>query len=155
VYVLGAGASVHANYPLASGLGTSLAAWIATLPPEHPYRLTLRQVIEAYGSLGDFEAVLADLMTCLPGSTAAGLLPGVRPDLLSNLKEAIRGHFDTIRASPVPLYDQLACSLRPGDLVLTFNYDLAVERALAAAGLWDIRTGYETQLAVCPAAKHQ
>jgi hypothetical protein len=114
VYVLGAGASVHAGYPLASALGNSLAAWIQTLPHEHHYRFMLNQIVEVYRGMGDFEAVLADLMTCAPGSTAAGLAPGVRPDLLSNLKEAIRGHFDTIRANPAPLYDQLAHTLGSG-----------------------------------------
>jgi hypothetical protein len=142
VYVLGAGASVHAKYPLASALGTSLAAWIETLPPEHQYRLRLRQVINAYGTLDNFEAILTDLMTCLPGSPAAALQPAVRPYLISDLQEAIREHFDTIRTEPAPLYDQLARTLRPGDVVLTYNYDLGVERALVGVGLWDIRTGY-------------
>lgn len=142
VYVLGAGASVDAGYPLASGLGRSLAAWIRTLPQEHQYRRSLRQIKRAYGTLDNFEAVLADLMTCPPGSPAAGLRPAVRPDLLSDLKEAIREHFDIIRTAPAPLYAQLAHCLRRGDLVVTYNYDLGLERALGEAGLWNIGTGY-------------
>ena len=42
VYVLGAGASVHARYLLASALGTSLAAWIENegfLMPAQPRRI--------------------------------------------------------------------------------------------------------------------
>ena len=77
----------------------------------------------------------------MPGSRAASLGPD-RPNLLSDLKEAIRDHFDAIRSGPAVLYDSLACHIQPSDIVITFNYDLAVERALRSAGLWDIKTGY-------------
>jgi hypothetical protein len=141
VFVLGAGASRHAGYPLAAEMGNCLAAWVNTLPSEHKYRSCLEQIVDLYGGLHNFEAILADLMTCPPGSRAAGL--GVKlPYLLSDLKEALRDYFDTIRSTPAPLYDKLAHVLRPGDLVITFNYDLGVERALHTAGLWDIKTGY-------------
>ena len=141
VFILGAGASHHAGYPLAAAMGKCLAAWINTLPAEHQYRSCLEQISELYGGLENFESILADLMTATPGSRAASL--GVtRPYLLSDLKEALRDHFDSIRSAPAPLYDKLARVLRQGDLVITFNYDLGVERALRAAGLWDIRTGY-------------
>ena len=141
VFVLGAGASLHAGYPLAAQMGNCLRAWIETLPPEHHYRSRLEQVSKLYGGLEDFESILADLMTAAPGSRAASL--GVtRPYLLSDLKEAVRDHFDSIRSAPAPLYDNLGRVLRQGDVVITFNYDLGVERALRAAGLWDIRTGY-------------
>ena len=122
-------------------MGNCLAAWINSLSSEHQYRLRLEQIVELYGGLGNFETILADLMTAAPGSRAAGL--GVtRPYLLSDLKEALREHFDAIRSTPAPLYDRLARVLCPGDSVITFNYDLGVERALHTAGLWDIKTGY-------------
>jgi hypothetical protein len=141
VFVLGAGASHDAGYPLAAEMGKGLAAWITTLSSEHKYRSCLDQIAGLYGELDDFEAILADLMTCPPGSRAAGL--GVKlPYLLSDLKEALRDYFDTIRSTPAPLYDKLARVLRRGDSVITFNYDLGVERALHAAGLWDVKCGY-------------
>ena len=80
-------------------------------------------------------------MTCAPGSRAASL-GATRPYLLSDLKEAIREYFDAIRSAPAVLYDSLACLVRPDDVVITFNYDLGVERALRAEGLWDVKTGY-------------
>jgi hypothetical protein len=141
VFVLGAGASFHAGYPLAADLGNSLATWIDTLSPEHQHRSCLEQLVEAYESLDDFEAILADLMTCTPGSRA-GTLGTRRPRLLENLKEAIREYFDAIRSTPAPLYDGLARILRHGDKIITFNYDLGVERALHAAGLWNVECGY-------------
>ena len=141
----------HAGYPLAAQMGKCLAAWINTLPPEHQYRSCLEQIAELYGGLENFESILADLMTAAPGSRAASL--GVtRPYLLSDLKEALRDHFDSIRSAPAPLYDRLARVLRQGDLVITFNYDLGVERALRAAGLWDIRTGYGFSIESCGTA---
>jgi hypothetical protein len=122
-------------------MGNCLAAWIDTLPPEHQYRSCLAQIAELYGGLENFESILADLMTAAPGSRAASF--GVmRPYLLSDLKEALRDHFDSIRSAPAPLYDKLARVLRQGDVVITFNYDLGVERALRAAEMWNIRTGY-------------
>jgi hypothetical protein len=142
VFVLGAGASYHAGYPLAAEMGKRLAAWIGTLPSGHDYHVYLGQIAEAYGGLDDFEAVLADLMTCPPGSPALALPPAFLPPLLTNLKEAIRDYFDSIRSGSPILYDKLAEIIRPGDSVITFNYDLAVEHALHTAGLWYIETGY-------------
>lgn len=121
-------------------MGICLAEWINTLPSEHKYRVLLRQIVDVYGALDNFEVILADLMMCPPGSRAESL--GVtRPDL-SDLKEAIRDYFDTIRSMPAPLYDGFARVVRFGDTIITFNYDLGVEHALRAAGLWDIKTGY-------------
>ena len=106
-------------------MGNRLAAWINTLPTGHEHRGCLQQIVDVYGTLDSFESILADLMTCPPGSKAAA--SGVaRPYLLSNLEEAIRDHFDAIRSTSAPLYDGLARILRPGDLVITFNYDLGV-----------------------------
>ena len=64
VFVLGAGASHDAGYPLAAEMGKGLAAWITTLSSEHKYRSCLDQIAGLYGELDDFEAILADLMTC-------------------------------------------------------------------------------------------
>ena len=107
VVILGAGASFHAGYPLAAVMGHDLAAWISTLPDDSEHHWCLQEIKRTYGTLDDFETILADLMTCPPGSIAESI--GVsRPYVLSSLKEAIRGHFDTIRAKPTPLYDRLA-----------------------------------------------
>lgn len=91
VFILGAGASLHAGYPLAAQMGNCLAAWINTLPLEHQYRSSLKQIADLYGELENFESILADLMTAAPGSRAASL--GVaRPYLLGDLKEALRDY---------------------------------------------------------------
>jgi len=141
VFVLGAGASIHAGYPLAAEMGNRLAAWINTLPSEHPYRYYLKRVVDSYETLDNFEAILADLMTCAPDSPAAAL-KAERSLLLPNLQEAVREHFNWICSVPAPLYDGLARLLRPHDTIITFNYDLGIERALRATRLWHIETGY-------------
>jgi len=113
VFVLGAGASFHAGYPLAAEMGKRLAAWVETLPPDHQYRSWLKQIDDLYGTLDDFETILADLMTSTPGSPAASV--GLaRPYLLGDLKEAIRDHFDAIRSAPTELYNGLVRLLLPG-----------------------------------------
>jgi hypothetical protein len=55
VFVLGAGASFHAGYPLAAEMGKRLAAWVETLPPDHQYRSWLKQIADLYGALDEFE----------------------------------------------------------------------------------------------------
>jgi hypothetical protein len=101
----------------------------------------LNQVADLYGELDNFESILGDLMTCPTGSQAAAL-GARRPLLLDDLQEAIREYFDVIRSASAPLYDGLARFLHPGDRVITFNYDLGIERALRSTGLWNIGSGY-------------
>lgn len=141
VFVLGAGASLHAGYPLAAEMGKCLAAWIETLSADHPYQGDFARVVDLYGSLDNFEYILEDLMTCPPGSPASAL-GASRFYLLHNLQEAVHDYFDVIRSMPAPLYDGLSRCLRPDDKVITFNYDLGIERALRSAGLWDVKSGY-------------
>jgi hypothetical protein len=65
---------------------------------------------------------------------------------LVSLRVAIPEFFNSVRERPLigpDLYRLLARNkVRHGDAILTFNYDLAVERALKAEGLWEIGDGY-------------
>ncbi len=59
-------------------------------------------------------------------------------------------------SSPRDLYHVLAQEkIKPGDTVVTFNYDLACERALHMAGLWEVGDGYGFDLGLrsIPSAK--
>jgi hypothetical protein len=151
VVVLGAGASYHARYPLAAAMGHCLAAWINTLPADSEHHWCLQEITRTYGALDDFETILADLVTCPAGSKADGLGTS-RPYVLNGLKEAIRDHFATIRSAPTLLYDRLAALLQPGDAVITFNYDLGIERALSMASKWNVSTGYGFTIGRTPKA---
>jgi hypothetical protein len=141
VIILGAGASFHAGYPLASQMGKSLVAWIEILPADHHFRTVNRQIEERYGSLDNFESILADLMTPSQDSQRTEF-ETLRPYILGDLQEALRQQFEMIRSRPVALYERLVKLIQPGDIVITFNYDLAIEKALQEAGLWRISTGY-------------
>jgi len=91
VFVLGAGAFVHAGYPLASQLGKRLTTRISALPAQHEYHSYLQQIVELYGGLDDFESVLSDLMTARPGSPARTLPQGYLPQLLPLTRPALLG----------------------------------------------------------------
>lgn len=63
--------------------------------------------------------------------------------ILRALEGAIRDFFSGIRGNPAPLYERLAKDrIRPGDVVITFNYDMGIERALRFNGLWHLHDGY-------------
>lgn len=141
VVILGAGASVHVGYPLAAEMGTRLAAWVDTLPPNHDLRWAIEKVREEYKGLDEFESILADLMS-RPTAQNPTVFERMRPYILSGLQEGLRQYFDTIRVNPAPLYNELARALDPGDCVITFNYDLSVEKALRGRNLWRVSTGY-------------
>ena len=147
VFVFGAGASHDAGYPLAAKLGVGLENW-ANSPPlsdKEAHRVCLAQLAAfPFDNLDNFEAILTELTTSPPGSRAAAL-SSTYPNILTSLQEAIRAYFDWIRSVTfpgVPRYDEFAGLLRDGDIVITFNYDLGIERALRTSNLWDIRTGY-------------
>jgi hypothetical protein len=98
---------------------------------------------DLYGGLGNIEQILTDLDECFPGSRAASLQRPIRASLLASLRQALREFFNAIRDAPAPLYERLAREcLNPGDVIITFNYDVACERELKRAGLWEISDGY-------------
>jgi len=127
------------------------------------------QVRETFGSLDDFEGILGKLEeygqqrvrptgpttycqdhtdiwhACAVGDRgvpARGFYP---QNLRSNLILAFREFFyqtEELRTTP-NAYDSFAeRKARPDSSVISFNYDIALERALAKAGKWDIGNGY-------------
>jgi hypothetical protein len=106
----------------------------------------MKQLQTTYGTLDDFESVMTDLCVCAPGSHASTLPHHMRPYLIGDIEEGITEYFNAIRPRPALLCDQLAQCTRHGDVVLTFNYELSIERSLSAAGLWHINDGYGFRL---------
>ncbi|HVC00464.1 MAG TPA: hypothetical protein VNJ12_14185 [Candidatus Dormibacteraeota bacterium] len=147
-YVLGAGASLHAGYPLASQLGSALFDWaVHKKPPGDWYRDCIELAHETYRGLGDLERILTDLDDCPPGSPGAILSASQRGNIRQSLLVSISEFFRALRQSPSPLYDRFAYErVRAGDVIVSFNYDLACERALRNAGLWEIDDGYGFRL---------
>ncbi len=147
-YILGAGASRHAGYPLASELGRELYNWILHNKPEdYIWRNCIEELHEVYGGLEDLESILTELDECPPGSRAATFR-----DVGSKrgtVRFCIPEFFTSLRQRPALLYDRLAHErIHPGDTVITFNYDQACERSLKKAGLWEISDGYGFSLGI-------
>jgi hypothetical protein len=179
-YILGAGASAHAGYPLASRLLQALSDWLdSASESEHwvaPCRNRILQVRETFGTLDDFEGILGKLEAygqkrvrptgpvtyrqdpkdifhdCTEGfrgvddATSDAPAEGFYPQYLrSDLIMALREFFHQAEQSRTgqTAYDSFAEQKIGSDsLVITLNYDVALERALANAGKWDIGTGY-------------
>ena len=174
-YILGAGASASAGYPLVSKLLHRLSDWLDRCDPADCWWVGLRrnrivQVRETFGSLDDFEGILGkleeyghkrvkptspttyrqdhrdirdDYFEGLRGATTAeGFYPqSLRSDLISAFRDFFY-HIEQNRSEPTA-YDWFASRrMTPDSTIITFNYDVALERALARAGKWDVGTGY-------------
>lgn len=146
-YVLGAGASIHAGYPLASKLGNELYDWVRRSAPKNDLWCGyIEELHNLYGGLADLEKILTDLDECPPDSPASSLSDTHRGNMRGAVRDSTREFFNTIRqrlGTHHALYDRLAAErIRERDFVITFNYDMACERALKKAGLWEISDGY-------------
>lgn len=148
-YVLGAGASRHAGYPLAGDLWNQLYDWVRENKPDGDWcRASIEQLNQLYGgptNFGkiNFEEILTELDDCPPSSRAATLEGTHRGSVRANAQRSILDCFDGIRQRPALLYDQFARErVQTDDIIITFNYDLACERALNTAGKWEISDGY-------------
>ncbi len=143
-FVLGAGASVHAGYPLAGKLGDALRDWIhGNKPPGHEYRIHIDQLHKHYGGLGNIEQILTDFDECGPDSPVASIKPPIRANLLHDLRFSIREFFVDLGKRQAALYRRFARQrVQPNDVLITFNYDWMLERELKKAGLWEIDDGY-------------
>ena len=183
VYVLGAGASVSAGYPLASQLLRELSSWLDRCDSSVHWvpwaRNRIVQIRETFGSLDDFEATLGrleeygqqrvkparqttyrqdywdiahDCMERLqgvdcgdPNIPAQGFYPQyLRSDLIGAFREFFY-HVEELRTKANAYDDFAGRKACPDSCVITFNYDIALERALAKAGTWDIGNGYGFQ----------
>jgi hypothetical protein len=183
VYVLGAGASVSAGYPLASQLLGELSSWLDCCDSSVHWvpwaRNRIVQIRETFGSLDDFEATLGrleeygqqrvkptgqttycqdykdlahDCMERLqgvdcgdPNIPAQGFYPQyLRSDLISAFREFFY-QVEELRTKANAYDDFAERKACPDSSVITFNYDIALERALAKARMWDIGNGYGFQ----------
>jgi hypothetical protein len=152
VYVLGAGASHHAGYPLAAQLGESITQWLDVAhESEHcprwrieQYKSQFAQVRQHYASLHDFELIVTDLQRwSRKAIKKRRSCPFMSPaNVAADIRSAIADFFAQIRQE-AHLYRQFADEkLKNGDVVISFNYDVAIERELKRAGLWEISDGY-------------
>jgi len=141
---LGAGASLHAGYPLTADLGNRLHDWARQ--SDFMLRGHVEELHQLYGGLKDLEQILTDLHERPVRSHAATLGQTHCGSIIGALNVAIPEFFYSLRENPIQgrdLYRELAQNkFRNGDTIITFNYDLACERALKMEGKWEIGDGY-------------
>jgi hypothetical protein len=147
VYVFGAGASLHAGYPLAATMGGALLDFMLKYPMP-PYPAAAQFLIDTFHKSPNIEDVMTELASRIDSlkemKTAEGRAERTR---LANyrglLNASLREWFREIHTKAAPAYAAFADKVaRPGDVVITFNYDDSLERELKRTGKWDISGGY-------------
>jgi hypothetical protein len=144
VYVLGAGASKHVGYPLASTMGSEMLSW---MEKRDDFRYTAEFIRDEFGDSPDIENVITELdahIKCLENVTE--LEDRRRRTTYTSqrmeLRKAVPIWFSEIHHNPASAYSKFAERVQPGDVVITFNYDDSLERELKRLGKWDIWQGY-------------
>jgi hypothetical protein len=146
-YVLGAGASCHKGHPLTTELGNRLYEWVRhNWTDEIGWKGYIEALHRHYDGLANLESVLTELYERPPGSRASALNKTCCGQALGALKVAIPEFFNSVRKQQIQGSDSYEVfarhAVRSGDLIVTFNYDLACERALRTEGKWEIGDGY-------------
>jgi hypothetical protein len=138
-YVFGAGASVHANYPLASKLWPSVEELVRKEPPfDRAYGSVIDRMHGLFDTSKPFEVLLTELDDRI-SRTSDQLLVSLR----NSVQLMVYDYFNRIRGNPAELYRLFAQDiLTPQDTVITFNYDVSLDRELCRSGKWSVLTGY-------------
>ncbi len=133
-YILGAGASRHVGYPLASEMGPEMQKYL--LSSSRPdYRVMGHYLADTFGQEWNIEDVITTLQKKREGTK------------LGVLSDALSTWFREIRKNPAPTYATFVDKLiQTGDTIITFNYDDSLERELIRAGKWDISYAYGFRL---------
>lgn len=156
-FVLGAGASRDAGYPLANTMASELLQWMKRAPRdpdsyEARYPATAQFLEECFPDLRPFENV-EDLVTAIQNLIDEGE-NGTREQrarrAVANeygvFKNAVRSWFAEIQrgaALKSSAYRDFARNIVvPGDRIITFNYDVSLERELRLAGKFEVGDGY-------------
>jgi len=138
VFVLGAGASLHVGYPLTRDLGPKLIEWAASNTRSNQLNWPDPDELSKLGALDDIEELISQI--------EKNPKPG---PILEGLRNALCEYFDTIRIGEAALYRRLAEDVvETSDVVVTFNYDVSLDRELRRAGKWNVGDGYGFSLGI-------
>jgi hypothetical protein len=146
-YVFGAGASFHAQYPLCAAMGEGLLEFMLRYPIER-YRDSASILIGMFGKTPNIEemiTVLEERIESLKGAedSTDRATRSVLAHAHAHVGEMLREWFRIIHENPAPLYAKFAKEIiKPGDTIITFNYDDSLERELKRAGIWELSHGY-------------
>ena len=141
-FILGAGASVHAGYPLGRYVWRDLVAWVKNEPELQEVQPVV-EFVEGHfrDHLDNFEELLISFEQFEISSQGGKDLPR---NFFWTLHAAITRYFVSIQKKQRALaYRAFAKSfVKPGDVIVTFNYDIEIERALKENNKWEIGDGY-------------
>jgi hypothetical protein len=151
-YVLGAGASYHAGYPLANSMGSELFHWMKKQVSATGYAArfpaTAQFFEELFGSVGNIEDLMTRMQKMIDDYEDGTSKQRATRSQVANergvLVEAVRGWFAEIRQQDQAQAYQLFARniIRSGDCIITFNYDVALDRELGLAGKFAVGDGY-------------
>jgi hypothetical protein len=146
-YVLGAGASCDAGYPLAKTMAAGLLQWMKR-PPHNPnsyaarYPATAHFLEEHFAPIEDIEVLVTSILKLIGEYENGTREQRAERTLVANeygvFKTAVRAWFAEIQqgvALDSSAYRDFARDIVvPGDCIVTFNYDVSLERELRLAG---------------------
>jgi hypothetical protein len=155
-YVLGAGASLHAGYPLMSGMLAKLLEWMRTRE-NASFRDSAEWVtgnFEAVTNIEDLFGLFQTVIQDFAGGTLEerALRSNVANFQRPSLVQALCEWFAEISGSTATAYRWFASNIvAPGDCIITFNYDVSLDHELRAAGKWEVGDGYGFEMDGLPA----
>jgi hypothetical protein len=147
VYIFGAGASLHAGYPLASKMGAPLLEFMLNYSHEW-FQASAHTLVEIFGSSPNIEDLISDIDTKIASLENEDDFEDkfLRSKLVyarGHVAHTLRAWFLTLHDHPANVYAQFADQIvKPGDTVITFNYDDSLDRELKKSGKWDLSHGY-------------
>jgi hypothetical protein len=163
-YVLGAGASHGAGYPLASRLLVELFDWMKNSPHEpnsyaSRYPETARYFEGSFGEFRNIEILATEIQKQIEQLENGTREQRVQRTVLANeygvLKNALRAWFMEIQRRSAltgyPYQEFAKNVVAAGDRIVTFNYDVSLERELKLAAKFEVGDGYGFRVENLPA----
>ena len=160
-FVLGAGASRDAGYPFAKDMGRGLLSWMEQAQPEGlcDFSGSASFLREAFADAEDIESLLEQMEQVTTPSNATSPRERMLAARIANvdrptLIHGLRRWFEQIdRESSNSSYRHFAEKvIQPNDTVITFNYDVSLDKELKRVGLWEVGDGYGFEIESLPAS---
>src|SRR5689334_16829276 len=114
VYVFGAGASIHAGYPLASKMGEGLLEFMLNYEfPNDNFRSSAQNMIEIFGTTPNIEDLVSELEIKLDSLQNAEsyddrVMGIIFRDCLTHISQMLREWFRVLHNHPAHLYAAFA-----------------------------------------------
>jgi hypothetical protein len=130
-------------------MGTEMLSWMSN---REEYQGIADFIRQRFGELPNIEDVITEIDAQIDSRDGSQDTDERQERSLfaynrGELRKALPVWFREIHHNPAPAYAQFAETVvRPGDVVITFNYDDSLEHELKRIGKWDIWQGYGFQI---------